>query len=452
MNLNLPKVLFADDDADLLRSMSLLFERKYDLTTTTTVSNAKALMQSHEFSCVVVDLCFEGQEDDGLVLMDWIARNRPDTPFIVLSGDSETKRVVEATKRKALVEFVPKSLDNSRELDLAIERALELSKKISEIDTDTLFLTRSSRVKELLRRARQVAMSETDCSVLISGETGAGKEYLARFLAACSKKHLVAANMGSIPKETAESELFGHVKGSFTGAQADKPGLFLKAHRGMFFLDEIGECPLSLQVKLLRAIQEKEFFPVGAVDPRKVDVQFVGATNRDLQEMCDEGSFRLDLLNRLNTITLELPPLRERPEDIQVYTTKFIEELEQRPITIKANGLDRLLAHDWPGNVRELRNFIERFTILSDRNVLDAEEVDRFLITRSTETIPRSDNALRRQLLKALEETNGNRTKAAQLLNVNPSTLFRQIKRLGIRNVFQGKSGRPFHKLTGETL
>jgi DNA-binding NtrC family response regulator len=276
------------------------------------------------------------------------------------------------------------------------------------------------------------------------GETGSGKEFLAQHIAQGLKKRLVAANMGSIPRETAESVLFGHERGAFTGAVTNKIGLIESADGGIFFLDEIGECSPAVQAKLLRVLQEREVQPLGSNKTRKIHVRFIAATHQDLNTMVEDGRFRLDLLQRLNTFVLRLPPLRERLEDILLYANLFLEQAAEgdRPYSITPDGEATLLAHTWPGNIRELKNVIERIVVLSNKRVIDAETVNGAIsMGRKLENAPAGrmeavqSNFRRDEIIKALRETQGSKRQAAIRLGVSEATLYRWIGDLGLKTV-----------------
>ncbi len=440
-------VLLIDDDAMLLRSNELLLRVKYDVRVAESVAQAKGIISNSSIDVAVVDLNFEGQESDGLNFIDWMNDGHADTPVIVLSGDHCTSRVVEAMRRRSLVDFVAKSKNFMPCLEFAITKGLTMRNDLTSSRADEAFFTKSPLVKKILGQVDQVVANSKDCSILVTGPSGAGKEFLAQYIAEKSRLPLIAANMASIPRETAESELFGHKKGAFTGAHADKTGLITTAHGGIFFLDEIGECSPEIQAKLLRVVEEKEVTPVGSTQSHKVNVRFIAATNRNLDDMVQQGTFRLDLLNRLNTISFELPGLKFRPQDIEAYTVRFVKDLEQKnSIAIKPSGIEALLEHSWPGNVRELRNVISRFAILSSRRVLDREGIVPFIspagATRHSPADARNDE-MRTETLIALNRANGNRSRAATLLGINPSSLFRRINKLGIGDVIAGQSGRP---------
>jgi DNA-binding NtrC family response regulator len=443
-----PKILLVDDDLDLLKSAELLLRDAFDIHSASSVQTAKAIARNQPLDVAVVDLNFEGQEADGIDFIDWALKELPNLSIIVLSGDSSTKRVVEAMRRP-LVDFIPKSGDYERDLRVAIQQGFDLKKSRSPVAGTFTFQTRSPLVKRVLDTLERIARSGSSCSILITGETGAGKEILAKHYAARVKKRLVAANMASIPKEMAESQLFGHARGAFTGAHADQIGLIAQAHKGIFFLDELGECSPAVQAKLLRALQEKEVQPLGGNRATKVDVQYVAATNCDLEKMVERGEFRLDLLQRLNAMTVHLPPLQDRPEDIEFYATLFLNEFSgDKPFAVKASGIEALLTHSWRGNTRELQNVIQKIVLLSDRRELDAQAVQEALAeasfdSRETGSLISNYQQLRSEILSALERTKGNRTQAAEALKMHRTTLIRWIKKFGIGHSMTSKPGRP---------
>ena len=436
-----PLVLIADDDSELLRGLSLRLKSRFDIHTAATVGGAKALAARNDYDAAIIDLCFEGQEQDGVHLIDHLGRHTPGTFLIVLSGDSSVKRVLEATRRK-LLQFVYKEDDFFDTLLTTLNQATQL-KRAREEQTVRKYLTESPSTLEILQTADRILRSRTDASILVLGETGSGKEFLAQHIAQGMKKRLVAANMGSIPRETAESILFGHERGAFTGALNNKLGLIESANDGIFFLDEIGECSPSVQAKLLRVLQEKEVQPVGSNLTRKVRVQFLAATHQNLNEMVAKGTFRQDLLQRLNTFVLRLPPLRERPEDILLYANVFLDEISEEEVRypITSDGANALLAHSWPGNIRELRSVIQRIVVLSNRLVLDASTVTE-AIEMGSERSPAPSlgrvgtlevNLRRVELIKALENNHGNKRLAAKTLGVSEATLYRWVESFGLR-------------------
>lgn len=441
------RILIVDDDCELLETAEMLISKEHSVKMASSVEKAKSMLLQNEFDVVVADLNFEGQEEDGIALLDFISERIPEVEVVVLSGDSETARVVDAMRRN-LVDFIPKSGEYGSVLRLAIARGLERKRLRDQKARDHQFLTNSPRMKALLRTVQRIASSPGQFPILITGETGTGKEVLAKYIAKLLGKNLVAANMASIPRETAESELFGHARGAFTGAVANKAGLIEQAHNGIFFLDELGECSPAVQAKLLRVIQEKELQAVGTVRPKKIDVRFLAATNCNLNAMVASGTFRLDLLQRLNTIQLHIPALRDRPEDVVLYANQFLTEIAgPRPYTVTSCGVEALLGYSWPGNVRELRNVIERITILSDKRVIDGSTVREAIGSHASAPLLqapiRSATIGRAEILAVLETENGNRTRAAARLGVHTVTLQRWIKRFGIQDVFGPQPGRP---------
>ncbi|MCB0415551.1 MAG: sigma-54-dependent Fis family transcriptional regulator, partial [Bdellovibrionales bacterium] len=318
------------------------------------------------------------------------------------------------------------------------------------------FKTKSSEIKKMFRTVDKLLSSNSNASILINGESGTGKEFMAKYIANYLGKRLVAANMASIPKETAESELFGHIKGAFTGATANKIGLLEQAHNGVFFLDEIGDCSPEIQAKLLRAIQEKEVMPVGSTVPKKINLRFIAATHHDLDTLVANGRFRLDLQQRLSTFVFRLPALRERPEDIEFYATMFVNELSNGEFySLFPSALAALNEYGWPGNVRELRNAIERAMVFTHRKTIDDSVIYRSLNISAKEEIEKTikpeidferllEAEQKNIIIDALEKVKGNKKQAAKYLGMHFSTLHRRIKKLQMEDIIpKGKNGRP---------
>jgi hypothetical protein len=449
----MPTILIVDDDVELLENAKELLETNFIIRTAFSVKAAKAILRETAIDVAIVDLNFEGQEEDGIVLLDFISHETPDVEVVVLSFDKLTSRVVAAMRRN-LVDFITKAGDYEDALKLAINRALENRRARLEKQSQHTFMTKSEKMRDLIRFVYRIANSPHNFSILITGESGTGKEVLVRFIAGILGKHYVAHNMAGVPEAMAESELLGHLRGSFTGAVANKPGLIEQAHNGIFFLDEIGECTLPLQAKLLRVIQEKEVTPVGGVKAKKIDVRFISATNRDLEEMIRDKTFREDLFQRINTVHLRIPALRERPEDIVLYANHFLQHYShgQPFVSLAPSAMNALMAHSWPGNVRELEHVIERVLIHADSRIIDGELV-QMAIERRISSGAATENRVKRQasdeapdrgiILKALEGSCGNRTKAAKALNIHTVTLQRWLKKYGISDVFKPKTGRP---------
>ncbi|MCI0409197.1 MAG: sigma 54-interacting transcriptional regulator, partial [Acidobacteria bacterium] len=301
---------------------------------------------------------------------------------------------------------------------------------------------KSKRFLETLKLAEQVA--PTDSTVLIQGESGTGKEVIARYIHNISNRSegpCLSINCGALPENLLESELFGHVKGSFTGAVRDKQGLFAAARGGSFFLDEVGEMPPALQIKLLRVLQEREAIPVGATEAIPVDVRIIAATNRDLEEEMRRNSFRSDLFYRLNVIAIHLPPLRERREDILLLIEAFLHRLatdrNTAPKALAAEALDAVMVYDWPGNVRELENALEHAVVLSRNDIIESAHLPERITKRRKEPLvadrsyenPTLDVVERAYIMWVLQAEGGNKTRAAEVLGIDPSTLYRKLSR-----------------------
>jgi two-component system response regulator HydG len=301
---------------------------------------------------------------------------------------------------------------------------------------------KSKRFLELLKLAEHVAPTES--TVLIQGESGTGKEVVARYIHNLSVRNdgpFLSINCGALPENLLESELFGHVKGSFTGAVRDKQGLFAAARGGSFFLDEVGEMPPSLQVKLLRVLQEREAIPVGATEAIPVDVRIIAATNRDLEEEIRRGNFRSDLFYRLNVIALNLPPLRDRRDDLLLLLEAFLQNMAQEagtePKALSSEALDAVMVYEWPGNVRELENALEHAVVLSRGNLIEAAALPERITRRRKEPLvaersyrnPTLEVIERAYIMWVLQAEGGNKTRAAEVLGIDPSTLYRKLSR-----------------------
>jgi len=448
MNLK-PKILICDDDAEILQTLHLSLRSSFDIFTANSVEKAKKLVCEEDFDAAVIDLNFEGQEQDGIHLLDFMNKESAGTFLIVLSGDTSTRRIVEATRRKHF-QFIVKDEGCYEVLTTALKNATQLS-VANRTQAQAKYLTQSSAVKKILKEVERIIKSPSESPILILGETGTGKEFLAQHIALNLKMKAVTANMGCIPKEMAESILFGHERGAFTGAVANQTGLIETAHNGIFFLDEVGDCSSTVQTKLLRVLQEKEIQPLGSNKTKKIHVRFIAATHRDLNQLVNNDEFRLDLLQRLNTFVLQLPALRERPEDILFYANLFIEELSQKSdrFNLTLDGENELLAYNWPGNIRELRNVIERIIVLSDRLTIDKKAVAEAIACGKSPrevTVTRAEiiesNARKEEVIKTLNEFNGNKRKAAVSLGISEATLYRWIKELNLSAKLSAQSFR----------
>jgi two-component system response regulator HydG len=371
---------------------------------------------------------------------------------IFMTAQAELRTAIEAVNRGAFY-YVLKPFSND-DLVAIVRRAAEarrlraenqqLKREIRRRERQTRGrpIGTARRFVEVLQLAEQVA--PTDSTVLVLGESGTGKEVIARYIHELSERSegpFVSINCGALPETLLESELFGHVKGSFTGAVRDKDGLFAAARGGTFFLDEIAEMTPATQVKLLRVLQEREALPVGGTEPIRVDVRVIAATNRDLDDEMRAGRFRSDLYYRLNVIALRLPTLRERPDDIPRFVDAWLERMaqdrNQPPRRLAAGALEVLLAYDWPGNVRELENALEHAALVSQSDEIGVEALpERVRTPRAAPLIserppanPTLEAVERAYILWVLQAEGGNKTRTAEVLGIDPSTLYRKLSR-----------------------
>jgi DNA-binding NtrC family response regulator len=434
------RVLVVEDDEVLGRLLTDLL-RQADFASEHVASGESALheLQSGRFDVVLSDLRLPGM--DGLTLLSKVSNRWPDVPVVMLTAHGTVPIAVEAMRLGA-ADFLLKPFEREHLLGV-IERSLATSLKVrSEPPSDpaSRALIETPGLAEVMRIARRAAQSTS--TVLIRGESGTGKGVVARALHALSSRAtgpLVKLECAAFPDALLESELFGYEKGAFTGASMRKPGRVELAYTGTLFLDEIGDVPLPLQVKLLRLLEERQFERLGGTHPQSADVRIVAATHRPLEAMIRHGQFREDLFYRLNVLPIEVPPLRQRPDDIAVLALRFLEELKatcQRPkMTISANGLKRLREHAWPGNVRELRNMIERLVVFVDGNEISTVDIARELVPAESAQAVSSQvrqGASREELEAVLAKAGGNRSLAARLLGVSRRTLYNRLAAFGI--------------------
>ena len=434
-------ILVVDDDAPLLRLISLrLREEGYGVVTAESGEQALGLITVKLPNLVLTDLQMGGM--DGLALFEAIHRDYPSLPVIILTAHGTIPDAVTATSR-GVFGFLTKPFE-ARALVGQVERALRVSGPavaalgaLPDAAWREEIVTRSPAMEEVLQQAKMV--SATDASVFIHGESGTGKELLARAIHRASRRsgrEFVAVNCGAIPEPLLESELFGYVKGAFTGATRDHKGLFQAAHSGTLFLDEIGDMPLALQVKLLRVLQERQVRPVGAVASVPVDVRVVSASHRNLQDEMKAGRFREDLYYRLNVVSLSLPPLAQRREDIPLLANHFLQHLAERygknVAALAPDALELMLAASWPGNVRQLFNVVEQTVALSMTQLVPASLVQRAL-QQAAANLSSLDEAKRRferdYLVQLLKMTRGNVSQAARLAKRNRSDFYSLLAR-----------------------
>ncbi|MDO8720466.1 MAG: sigma 54-interacting transcriptional regulator [Polaromonas sp.] len=438
-----PHLLVVDDDADMLRLLTMrLTAAGYRVTAVTSAEAALTQLQLERPQLVLSDVQLPGK--DGLALFDEIRAQHPSLPVILLTAHGTIPDAVAATERGVFT-YLTKPFDGKSLLE-KIAQALQLSAPIHSAQRgspeawQTHIISRSSRMAETLAEARMVAHS--DASVLLRGESGTGKELLAQAIhraSARASKPFIAVNCGAIPEALLESELFGHVKGAFTDAVSNHKGLFQAADGGTLLLDEIGDMPPALQVKLLRVLQEREVRPVGASQSVPVNVRIISATHRDLEAAMEAGEFRADLYYRLNVVTLTLPPLSERREDIPLLANHFLVMLaakyNKRLSGFAPEALKALTTAAWPGNVRQLYNVVEQVCALSTTPLVPLALVQRALRSPSVQVLTFTEAKQRFErdyLVGLLKLTDGNVADAARLADRNRTEFYRLMQKHGL--------------------
>ena len=446
------------DDEEVLQDVltSLLEGEGFETRSARTGAEALAMLEQEEIDLVLLDLMLP--DTSGLDVLKRIRADDPDQQVIVITAYSSIESAIEAMREGAF-HYIPKPFKNEEVL-LTVRKALEqrqlaaenrtLREQLRQVYAFDNIIGKSKPMRKVFELIKLAAPAKSN--ILVLGESGTGKELVAKAIHHHSRRvggPFVTVNSGSMPPDLLESNLFGHVKGAFTGAVANKKGLFEAATGGSIFFDEIGNIPLDTQGKLLRVIQEKEFMPLGGVDTRKADVRIIAATNVDLAEGVQAGTFREDLFYRLNVITIELPPLRKRNEDIpllvQHFLRKYAHENEKEIERVSPSAMELLLDYSWPGNVRELENVIERAVVLSTDEELGVDLLAPGVrqpggLFPSTPSVPLNGLAFneavggykRQLIIKALEATGGVQKAAAKLLQLKPTTLHEMMKRLDI--------------------
>ena len=442
-------ILLIDDDDSLRRVTEYnLSSHGFRVIAADSGNQGLDFFHSHTPDLVVSDVKLG--DINGLDLMERIKKSSPDTPVIIMTAFGSIEMAVRAMHKGAF-NFITKPFDRDT-LILSCEKALELrglrsrtrmlSHEVDRLTGTRGIVSASSAMKELLETASRAANSEA--TVLISGESGTGKEVLARLIHQNSPRNkgpMVAVNCAAIPATLIESELFGHVKGAFTGAVKDRKGFFLAAGGGSLFLDEIGELAVDVQVKLLRAIQERQIQPVGAEQPRDVDIRIIAATNLDLQDRIAKGEFREDLFYRLSVIPLFIPPLRERKEDIPALVTHFLKKFDApADVSFSGNAVKALSKYSWPGNIREMQNIVERCIILRSAPLIRAGDLNlpgqEVSASALDPVIPDQGISLeaveKAYVVKALEKAGQNRSEAARLLKIPRHVLLYRLEKYGL--------------------
>lgn len=448
------KILVVDDERVALKNLEHVLKKEgYEVVGTESGPNALRLIAEQQFDVVLTDLRME--KVDGLQILKKCHELYPDTEVIMITGYATLESAVEAMKKGAFHYIAkPFKLDVVRNVvKEAIEKVglkkenKQLREQIDNYQGKVKIITQDANMQRLLETARQIA--PTDCSVLLTGESGTGKELFAKYIHLNSKRlegPFFAMNCGAFTEELLSNELFGHEKGAFTGAMTMKKGLIEMASEGTLFLDEITEMPPSMQVKLLRVIQEKEVLRVGGTEPLKVDVRFIAATNRDIQDAIKNGHFRQDLYFRLNVVSLHIPPLVERRDDIPLLSYYFLKKYAARmkkDITeISQDAMNVLMNYDLPGNVRELENIIERGVALTNGNTIevahlpeDLRELNIRTFRKKEGKIPSLEEQEMAYIKWVLNEAGGNKTLAAQILGIDRVSLWRKLKKYGLEEV-----------------
>ena len=433
-------ILLVDDDASLLKLLSIRLEAEgFAVKTAESAEQALQVLRNEPIQLVLTDLRMEGAS--GLDLFEQVRHFYPGLPVIIMSAQGTIPEAVTATQM-GVFEFLTKPVDKNQLL-ATIRAALQQSGATqAEIFEEWRehIITRSPRIESILNQVKQVASS--DVSILITGASGSGKELLARALHEAGNRRqgpMVAINCGALPEQLLESELFGHVKGAFTGAVSEHTGLFRAANGGTLFLDEIGDMPLPLQVKLLRALQERRIRPIGSTASEAIDVRLISATNRDLEQDMREGLFREDLFYRLNVVNFHLPSLRERVEDIPLLANHFLRTtsaFQMGNVTSFAPAaMEVMISAPWPGNVRQLENVVQRTAALSTTPVIP-EALVREALTVEDHYLPSLSQAREQfehdYLVKVLRLTSGSVAEAALLAQRNRTDFYKLLKRHNI--------------------
>ena len=423
-------ILIVDDNQAVLASLRLMFEREgFEVVTASGPEEALATVRGREPELIMLDMNFSRATtgEEGLHLLRQVRIFCPQTPVVLMTAWANVPLAVEGMKAGA-ADFITKPWNNYALME-RMKALISLPRRAPQGFDRSLIIGQSPAMLTMLETLERVAA--TDATVLIMGENGTGKELVAETIhrnSGRSLKPLVKVNLGGVPVSLFESEMFGHKKGAFTGAVADRKGRFTNADGGTIFLDEIGELDPVSQVKMLRVLQEKTFEPLGSSKPVKVDVRVISATNADLTRMVSAGTFREDLFYRLNLITIHLPALRERPEDIPLLVNKFAEGRAE----FTADALELMKSLSWPGNIRELKNMVERAIIIAREPQIDSRLLRRAIGSVKTAR-ERSEEAEREEIVNALAIADGKIARAAALLNISRPTLYRKIEKFDIK-------------------
>jgi DNA-binding NtrC family response regulator len=444
------KVLILDDDSAVRELLVAVLDEQYDVNQADSAAALQKLFPQEPPDVVLLDV--QLPDASGMDLLPQIKKNWPDTEVILLSGHGTITMAVEAGKRGAY-NFLSKPFENEKllaDVKCAIERKEQneenttLRRALETMSGTASPIFRSHAMQQVVRTVERIAAA--DVTVLITGESGTGKEVIADLVHALSprnKNKIIKINCAALPRELIESELFGSVKGAFTGAISDRDGLFRQAEGGTLFLDEISEMPIDTQSKLLRVLQDQEVRPVGSKTSYKTNCRIVAATNRSPEEAIKDGKLREDLFYRISALSVYLPPLRERRDDIMPLANSFLKKFSaqaNRDIRgFKADAIERLTAFDWPGNIRQLQNEIQRSVLLSEGDEVAAADLSITDVKLSASVNPDADTSFtllegveRNAIVSTLKETNGNKLETAKRLGIGRQTLYNKIKAYGI--------------------
>jgi DNA-binding NtrC family response regulator len=447
------KILIVDDEEVALRNLEhILKSETFSIVKAESGTKALKLIEEVQFDVVLTDLRMA--KVDGMKILRECKRLSPLTEVIMITGYATVDSAIEAMKHGAY-HYIPKPYRNEevhKVVDEAAEKVrlkkenLRLKQQIEEQckGPGVRIVTQDKGMRRLLDTALQIGAA--DCNVLITGESGTGKELLARYIHENSPRRngpLMAINCGAFNEELLANELFGHEKGAYTGANSDKPGIIESAHGGVLFLDEVTEMTTSMQVKLLRVIQEQQTMRLGSTKPINVDVRFIAATNRNIQEAMNDGEFRTDLYYRLNVVSLSIPPLSERKGDIPLLSRYFLAKhsnpMGKDNVTLSGEAIEILKNYGFPGNVRELENIIERGIVLAENSVIEPQHLPEDIMSYDVTTFRSTDGKLPTMqdleveyIKEVLKETGGNKTHASAIMGIARLSLLRKIKRFGL--------------------
>ena len=430
-------ILIVEDDITFgMMLKTWLGKKGFEVSSVSNIARARKHIESQNVDLILSDLRLPDHE--GIDLLKWMNEQGMDIPLIIMTGYADIQSAVQAMKLGARDYLQSeKSPATHNVAKSSSKKGASTSSKDSTENHRAYLEGESDAAKQLYNYVGLVA--PTNMSVLINGSSGTGKEYVAHRIHQLSKRNdkpFIAVDCGSIPKELAASEFFGHVKGSFTGALTDKTGAFVAANGGTIFLDEIGNLSYEVQIQLLRALQERKIRPVGSTQEISVDIRLVSATNENLEQAIEKGTFREDLYHRINEFTLRMPDLKERKEDILLFANFFLDqankELDKHLIGFDAKASQALMNYHWPGNLRQMKNIVKRATLLAQSSFITLLELGTELLetpaSSNTSIALRNEETEKEHILEALRQTGNNKSKAAQLLNIDRKTLYNKLK------------------------